>query len=393
MLFIIKACLLILFLNSYCLIHMFEITIPKCTEITAAIATGMMCLRLLLDGTGFRQVKKIIIPLLVFWSYCFGVGAVLEMFDTYQISRVYPLLEKILIVALISYVVYNEKSPKFVFNLCIIVAVAAAISTLIKTDDIYTRVELSEGMSSNMLGMVCATGVLCLSMVKGKFYGRYIKLGLNVLLLCAIVVTGSRQSLIMSLLVYLGRWVISVFSSKEKNRKSIISNMCFILIIGILAVFFINSEYLGMIYKTKLFARLSGDNSATLTSDAARLDLYINGIKLFWERPVLGIGFDYVEYVYAYTHSTFIELLVGTGIIGFLIFFVPYFKRMISFSVAFFNKKDKLQKKYYAEKVIIGVFLFVMMLTRQILHYTFAMIVWTLFITDYNYFENEKTDE
>ena len=81
MLFIIKACLMLLFLNSYCFIHMFETTIPKCSEITAAIATGAMCLRLLVNGTGFKQVKKTIIPMLVFWNYCFAVGVVLELFD------------------------------------------------------------------------------------------------------------------------------------------------------------------------------------------------------------------------------------------------------------------------------------------------------------------------
>ena len=390
MLFIIKACLMLLFLNSYCFIHMFETTIPKCSEITAAIATGAMCLRLLVNGTGFKQVKKTIIPMLVFWNYCFAVGVVLELFDSYQISLVYPILEKILIIALVSYVIYNDKSPKFVLNLCITVATATAISTLIKTENLYVRTELSDGMSSNLIGMVCASGILCLSISQSKFYNRYIKLGLNVLFLSAIIVTASRQSLIMSILIYLSSWMISILNKKNKTRGRLISDMCFIVIIGIIATFFINSGYMNVIYETKLYARVTGVNKATIISDAGRFDLYANGWKLFWERPVLGIGFDYVKYVYAYTHSTFIELLVGTGIIGFLIFFIPYFKRMVGYVVGAFREKNSLQKKYYAEKVVIGGFLFVMMLTREILNYTFCMVIWTLFIADYNFAEHEK---
>lgn len=390
MLFIIKACLMLLFLNSYCFIHMFETTIPKCSEITAAIATGAMCLRLLVNGTGFKQVKKTIIPMLVFWNYCFAVGVVLELFDSYQISLVYPILEKILIIALVSYVIYNDKSPKFVLNLCITVATATAISTLIKTENLYVRTELSDGMSSNLIGMVCASGILCLSMSQSRFYNRYIKLGLNVLFLSSIIVTASRQSLIMSILIYLSSWMISILNKKNKTRGRLISDMCFIVIIGIIASFFINNGYLDVIYETKLYARVTGVNKATMISDTGRLDLYVNGWKLFWERPVLGIGFDYVKYVYAYTHSTFIELLVGTGIIGFLIFFIPYFKRMIAYVVGAFREKNSLQKKYYVAKVVIGGFLFVMMLTREILNYTFCMVIWTLFIADYNFAEYEK---
>lgn len=391
MLFIIKACLMLMLLNMHCFSHVFGTIIPKCTEITAVIATGAMCFRLLVNGTGFKQVKKTIIPMLVFWNYCFAVGVLLELFDSYQISLVYPLMEKILIIVLVSYIIYNDKSPKFVLNLCITVAVATAVATLVKTEDIYVRTELSDAMSANHIGMICSSGILCLSMIKSKFYNRYFKLGLNALLLCAIVVTASRQSLIMSILIYLSSWAISILNKKDKTRRRLISNMCFIVIIGMIATFFINSGYLDVIYETKLYARLTGVNRATITSDASRFDLYVKGWELFWEKPILGVGFDYVKYIYKYTHSTFIEILVGTGIIGFLIFYIPYLKRIKDSIIRLLKEKDKLQKRYYAEKIVIGGFLFVMMITRGILDYVFSMVIWTLFIADYNFSEEENS--
>ena len=185
MLFIIKASLMLMLLNMHCFSHVFGTIIPKCTEITAIIATGAMCLRLLTNGKGFKKTRKTVTPMVVFFVYCFAAGVGLTIFGLYYINLVYPLAEKILVLILISYVIYSEESPKYVLNLCIVVAIATAIATLIKSDSLYARTQLSETMSSNLIGMVCASGILCLSMIKSRFYNKYIKLGITFVCDCA----------------------------------------------------------------------------------------------------------------------------------------------------------------------------------------------------------------
>lgn len=390
MLFIMKTCLMVLFLNLYCFSHMFGTIIPKCTEMMALIATGAMCLRLIVNGKGFKQVKKAVTPMVVFFVYCFATGVGLTIFGLYYVQLVYPLTEKILVVILISYIIYNDESPKYVLNLCIAVAIAASIATIVKSESLYTRVELSGAMSSNQIGMVCATGILCLSMAQSRLYNKYIKLGLNVLFLCAIVLTASRQSLIMAVIIYMYKWMLSVVNDKQKSCKSLVSNLCFISFVGITLIILISGGYLDVIYKTKLYARLTGSNRSTMVSDASRWNMYVDGFKVFWKKPFIGVGFDYVKYIFKYTHSTFMELLIGTGLFGFFIYFMPFLKCVKNFLRGFIREKGKLQKRYYGEKLLIGVVLIIMMATRSIVYYVFPMVVWALFICDYNYAKNEE---
>ena len=382
---------MIMLLNMYCFSHVFRTVIPKCTEITAIIATGAMCLRLLTNGKGFKNVKRTVTPMVVFFVYCFAVGVGLTVFGLYYINLVYPLLEKILIMILIAYIIYNDESPKYVLNLCIAVAVAASVATIIRSDSLYTRVELSEAMSANQIGMVCATGALALSMIKSKFYNRYVKLALNVLFLCAIVMTASRQALVMVVIIYLGGWIISVLGDKKKTARKMVSNICFIVIVGVILIFLITGGYIDVIYETKLYARLAGNSRSTTVSDAARWNMYAKGWKKFWDAPFFGIGFNYVKYVFLYTHSTFMEILIGTGMFGFFIFFIPFLKSIKNNIRGFSRGRNNLEKKYFAEKLLIAAVLIIMMITRSIVYYIFPMVVWTLYMCDYNYLGKEET--
>lgn len=393
MLFIIKACLMIMLVNMHCLSHVFGTVIPRCTEITAAIATGAMCLRLLINGKGFRSVKKTVTPMVVFFIYCFATGVGLTIFGFYYVQMVYPLAEKILIMILVSYVIYNDESPNYVLNLCIVTAIATSIATLSGFESHNIRVEINEGMSSNLIGMVASSGVLCLSMVNGRFYNKYIKLGLNILFLCAIVLTASRQSLIIAIIVYLNAWVILLFKDTQKTRRRMVSNFLFIVLVGVTLIYLVGTGFFDVIYETKLYQRLTGANRTTRVSDNARLNMYIYGWKKFWDKPFFGVGYNYVRYIYRYTHSTYMELLIGTGMIGFFIYFIPFIKKMQGFIRGFWQSKSKSDKKYYLEKIIIGLVLIIMMATRSVTYYIFPMVIWTLFICDYNYENSAKKQE
>jgi len=69
------------------------------------------------------------------------------------------------------------------------------------------------------------------------------------------------------------------------------------------------------------------DNSTELRSDMIKY-----GLIWFTEHPILGIGIDNYKYLsvnlfgmYRYAHNNYIELLVGTGIVGFTAFYSMYF--------------------------------------------------------------------
>ena len=181
-----------------------------------------------------------------------------------------------------------------------------------------------------------------------------------------------------------------VISDKKKSRRALISNLFFIVFVGIVLIFLINGEYFNIIYKTKIYARLTGSNRATVVSDSGRWNMYVKGFKKFWEKPFFGVGFNYVKYTFVYTHSTFMELLIGTGMFGFFIYFIPFFNCIKKYIAGLIKGRDRNEKKYYAEKTLIGIVLIVMMATRSIVYYVFPMAIWALFICDYNYADREE---
>ena len=83
-----------------------------------------------------------------------------------------------------------------------------------------------------------------------------------------------------------------------------------------------------------LFATLAGDMSNADGSSQARSLLIVRGMEWFRERPLLGYGIDnyrvvlvknYPEWpITYYAHNNYVELLVDTGIIGFLLYYWNY---------------------------------------------------------------------
>ena len=70
------------------------------------------------------------------------------------------------------------------------------------------------------------------------------------------------------------------------------------------------------------------------TSDLMREKMIKLSIQLFKEKPVIGHGFNnfgMITGLGSYSHNNMTELLVSTGIIGFMIFYIPYV-RMIAWS-------------------------------------------------------------
>lgn len=68
-----------------------------------------------------------------------------------------------------------------------------------------------------------------------------------------------------------------------------------------------------------------GTSGASGTSDIYRLNLIKQGIKSFLEAPILGNGAGYSIYLFGtYSHNNYIELLMNTGLLGFITYYSSY---------------------------------------------------------------------
>lgn len=135
--------------------------------------------------------------------------------------------------------------------------------------------------------------------------------------------------------------VLVVFNTSNKNNQ-IKKLVTFILLtIGIMAGW-------KLITTNSLFYNTIGYRFIQKTSMKGREDYIVRGIGFFLESPIWGHGENSFAYLISsytgyqiYSHNNYIELLTNFGLIGFLWFYVYYFKVIF---VNFHNYKITLNK-------------------------------------------------
>lgn len=159
---------------------------------------------------------------------------------------------------------------------------------------------------------------------------------LNIILSTYIIVlTVSKKAIILAPLL-----IISTLSLQSIKIKNIVvfSMISFILFKILMAV--ADFEQLNYIYDllerrfSGLVSFLNGYTGDTSTKE--REVLINNGLEVFANNPILGIGLNNFRYLFVkYSHNNYIELLSGLGLIGALLFYSMYaliFSRLIKMS-------------------------------------------------------------
>ena len=187
------------------------------------------------------------------------------------------------------------------------------------------RVTLSASSNPNGDGLTLIYGIFCIltlsegSKRKMTFFVSQALIGL---LLYSIVLTGSRKSFLAAVaLVFL--WFILVFPRRfrasELKWKLVYS--AWILSIVLLGA----ALFLPIFLHSVLFFRLTEELGAQ--SDQVRISMYQMSAEFFASSPLVGIGFNQFRVLSpwrTYSHSTYAEIISSTGIIGTILYFIPY---------------------------------------------------------------------
>ena len=140
------------------------------------------------------------------------------------------------------------------------------------------------------------------------------KLGF-ILTLLIIILTFSRGA-------YVAFVVTFIFYFLLKNKFSIQKMLPKIIKIGILAIFgmlllnWITNGFVRDMIQTRMIDSSDGGSG--------RVMLWKNALTLFKSSPVLGIGLNnlYLDLGNVYVHNTLLQVLVETGLLGFLIYII-----------------------------------------------------------------------
>lgn len=173
---------------------------------------------------------------------------------------------------------------------------------------------------------------------KKIFYGILVTIGVVFGLL-----SGSRKA---TILLVAGFFMIFLFKNADKKNifKKIGGFVVAIVAVVVLLNLISSNQMFNTLYNRflSLIDGLTGEAELDVSSKT-RFEMIETGWRAFTESPLWGNGlYSSYNYFDTYSHNNFIEILMNTGLIGFVIFYYPYLVNIKSFI-----KVDKKSRMYF----------------------------------------------
>ncbi|MEB2298017.1 O-antigen ligase family protein [Lysinibacillus xylanilyticus] len=128
---------------------------------------------------------------------------------------------------------------------------------------------------------------------------------------------------------------------------------------------------------------------------SGRIEIWNNGLSLFLDNPVQGIGIynfrDYNAELFGqgiYMHNTFLEILVESGVIGSVLFFI--FWALLFFRIMSIVRMDKSKAFLLGAYVSISISLMFLSLIASEYLFLFLALIWRYSMTEKEYLYREQ---
>jgi len=280
-------------------------------------------------GKALRERSKIS-PYALWSSLFFGICLVSSLYSfdvSLALKQVFNILRILLIGNCIVFFIDGKRIKiTFILYSYIIGAAYTSIILLARTPRYLwgtSRLGNTVGINANELGLQMAIACLiALYFLKERRKGIFLLLSLGFGTVA--LLSGSRKALFF---IVIGVAVLFTFGLKKKR---------FLLIafpIVLIFLFFLWNIVMTVpaIYKVlgqRVESMIDGviAQEKTDASTSARQWMILFGMELFRDKPLLGYGVhSFTAFVGTYAHNNFVEILVGVGLSGFLVYYSLYF--------------------------------------------------------------------
>ncbi len=305
--------------------------------------------------------------MLVFMAYMLVIGFLFALDRKSHISQWVTCMEYLFLLVVISSMIKDTGTNTFHVLLFFKAVLLAAVFLWRPVYYAGNRYSISLEVNPNGLGMGFATGIWAvLYRQQEKKLNLIFSGALIVLFGYCIIMTGSRKSLIAAGLTII-LWMVFCFLPSLKERG--VLQGIFAIIILVILVVVITQEFLKTYENSEIASRM--DNLLNETTEGKRSTMYREGFEMLEKNPLFGFGFQGFAYVYGlYSHATLVEIPVSGGIVGTIIYFIPYFIS-IKKSILLFRKtknNHELISCHTRVKMILILWTVMMFYTTCIIH-------------------------
>jgi O-antigen ligase len=356
----------LLFLLYYGWFQMMFFNIPRMSSILGASTIFFILLHALANNVNI--LKSITIEVFVwtiFASFSLFTGLLVAKNLGYLMNSIFVFIQYIIMIIGMTYISLQDKKMNYFINSYILFAIVCAITTIYYGFSYSTtRATMSESTNPNTIGLIMVYGVFCILYyfdLRKLSHGLF-QFSTIALFLYTIILTGARKH-ILSVFILMIFWFIfvrkDVFKAINKNKR--IKSILFYLLLLISLYVIIN-----MFIESGAFVRLQRLSDAI---SGVRKDMYLVAFELFKENPFFGVGFNNYRAVsgfQTYSHSTYAEALSCTGLIGALLYFLPYIT--ISYKIIKIRKTNNLITKKNTN-LVASLFIVLMFLGTSVIHF------------------------
>ncbi len=187
--------------------------------------------------------------------------------------------------------------------------------------------------NENAIGIFLASAVLAsvtMLLIKKRKAPYKILIGLCIaIFVVMLLLTGSRKALLFAVAGTIF-FLLLVYRKEKIMKKIVLWTMIAGALIG-LVYLLRNVSIFGTIYKRfeLLFEGLFGEK--TYKTDRVREYMISTGLSDFIDSPFFGKGAGRSFQLFrTYSHNNFVELLMNYGVLGFMLYYVPYFLLLIN---------------------------------------------------------------
>jgi len=283
--------------------------------------------------SGRRSLPKNIVFVRYLSFAIFAFSSVLWAYDVNLVLKYSLRLIVILINIVVLFILFSRYDLKQSFLIGIIMGSFYNYMIAFNFVEVsYDTYEFGRFMGSvgnpNKLSKIMILSIfasLMLLKIRERSFSAKLALYVNIVFAFLIVfLTASKQALILAPIFFIFSSKININRLKPMFSLKLMFYVPVVFIIFYYSLSYIPEELLRfdlVTYRIEKFVAAYYENDID-ASTADRQFLISAGLSKFYENPILGVGMNNFRYFFAkYAHNTYLELVVGLGIIGLVLFY------------------------------------------------------------------------
>ncbi len=211
-----------------------------------------------------------------------------------------------------------------------------------------------EYVNANMIGMCAAISVMIatfkLIAEKNPLWKKALYATIIVFCFVMTMASASKKGILMLAVIAFGIWLYGAIGNRNilhQLRNIVILCLAFVAVYSLIVNVPIFS---GIALRIKgLFSTLDG--TSTNASDLTRMYMVEKGIEVWWDYPIFGAGTVASDYYFGvYAHNNYVELLMNSGLVGLIVFYIPQFAAFTKYFIDHrgYKRKSKLPALLFA---------------------------------------------